>query len=52
MLERLLSYGRDAKKSQLRSALYYKDTAGNMDSIDFETDDEINEGLANRHNLV
>jgi len=52
MLETLLSYGRDAKKSQLTSALYYKDTAGNMDSIDFETDDNINDGLATRRNLV
>jgi len=29
-LETLLSYGQDAKKSQLTSALYYKDTARHM----------------------
>jgi len=32
MLETLLSYGEDAKKSQLTSALFYKDTAGALDS--------------------
>jgi len=31
----LLSYGHDANTSQLTSTLYYKDTAGNMDSFDF-----------------
>ena len=31
MMETLLSYGEDAKTSQLTSALYYKDTASNMD---------------------
>ena len=28
MFETLLSYGEDSKKSQLTSALFYKDTAG------------------------
>ena len=32
MIETLLSYGGDAKESQLTSALFYKDTAGEMDS--------------------
>ena len=32
MLETLLSYGEDAKKSQLTCELYYKDDAGKMDS--------------------
>ena len=31
MLETLLSYGEDAKKSQLTAELFYKDEAGNMD---------------------
>jgi len=35
MLETLLSYGEDAKKSQLTSALFYKHQAGTMDSINF-----------------
>ena len=30
-IESLLSYGPQAKTSQLTAALYYKDTAGNMD---------------------
>ena len=46
MIETLLSYGMDAKKSQLTSALYYKDTAGKMDSIDFQDENEVNKGLA------
>jgi len=33
MLETLLSYGEDAKKTQLTSALYYKDAAGQIDTI-------------------
>ena len=51
MLETLLSYGRDAKKSQLTSALYYKDVAGRMDSIDF-ADAAVNAGLATRRQLA
>jgi len=31
MLQTLLSYGEDAKKSQLTSELFYKDEAGRMD---------------------
>jgi len=34
MLETLLSYGADAKTSQLTSALYYKDQANRMDVVD------------------
>jgi len=36
MIETLLSYGGDAKDSQLTSELFYKDTAGRMDSVDFQ----------------
>ena len=50
MLETLLSYGEDAKKSQLTSALFYKDQAGRMDSVDF-ADDAVNEGLIKRREL-
>jgi len=50
MLETLLSYGQDAKTSQLTSALYYKDTAGHMDSTTF--DDNLNKGLAARRRLL
>jgi len=34
MIETLLSYGGDAKESQLTSALFYKDQAGRMDAVD------------------
>ena len=51
MLETLLSYGQDAKTSQLTSALYYKDVAGRMDSIDFAAN-AVNAGLQSRRELV
>jgi len=50
MLETLLSYGHDAKTSQLTSVLYYKDTAGNMDSVDFANN--VNDGLVTRRRLA
>lgn len=34
MLITLLTYGSDAKKSQLTAELFYKDTAGKMDVVD------------------
>ena len=52
MLETLLSYGEDAKKTQLTSALFYKDQAGRMDSVNFANADAINDGLAKRRALV
>jgi len=36
MLETLLSFGGDAKKLQLTSALYYRDQADHMDSVAFD----------------
>jgi len=44
MMETLLSYGEDAKRSQLTSSLIYKDQAGRMDSVDF-ADGAANKGL-------
>ena len=54
MIETLLSYGQDAKDSQLQSALYFKDTAGNMDVVDPTTadDENANVGLKNRYQLT
>jgi len=52
MIETLLSYGMDAKNSQLTSALYYKDTAGNIDSVDFEDENAVNKGLAVRRHVA
>jgi len=40
MLKTLLSYGGDGKKSQLTSALYYRDQADRMDSIAFDVNDD------------
>ena len=51
LLETLLSYGEDAKKTQLTFALFYKDQAGRMDSVDFAAA-AVNEGLAKRRTLV
>ena len=51
MLETLLSYGEDAKKSQLTSALFYKDQADRMDSVDFD-DNAVNGGLFKRRALA
>jgi len=45
MMETLLSYGEDAKSSQLTSALYYEDQPGRMDFVDF-ADNARNSGLA------
>jgi len=53
MLETLLSYGEDAKKSQLTSALFYKDQAGTMDSINFGDNPALrNDGLVKRRSIV
>jgi len=46
MLETLLSYGGDAKKSQLTSALYYRHQADRMDSVAFDANG--NSGLKTR----
>lgn len=52
-LEDLLSYGADAKKSQLTCALFYKDTAGKMDVSDPTSDDDnVNDGLVKRSSFT
>ena len=50
MIETLLSYGEDAKRTQLTSSLFYKDRAGRMDSVDL-ADDVANDGLLKRRAL-
>ena len=54
MLETLLSYGEDAKKSQLTSELFYKDEAGNMDETVIAAADghQPNSGLQQRRAFV
>ena len=49
-IESLLSYGPQAKTSQLADALYYKDTAGNMNrhNPDHASAGEMNYGLQKR----
>ena len=49
MIETLLSYGEDAKTSQLTSALFYKDQAGTMDSVNVGDNAAVrNDGLIKR----
>jgi len=53
MLGTLLSYGEDAKTCQLTSALFYKDQAGVMDSIEFGGDVAArNSGLVQRRSIA
>ena len=54
MLETLLSYGEDAKKSQLTSELFYKDEAGKMDETVIVADGghQPNSGLQKRRAFV
>jgi len=54
MLETLLSYGEDAKKSQLTSELFYKDDAGRMDETVIEEagGHRSNSGLQKRREFV
>lgn len=57
-LSTVLNYGMESKRSQLTSALYYKDTAGSvlkMDSCDpsvSDTDPKYNAGLVKRNEFV
>jgi hypothetical protein len=53
-IETLLSYGSDAKSSQLTSALFYKDEAGKMDKPNpFAVDDgDKNSGLVKRQTFA
>jgi hypothetical protein len=50
-LEDLLSYGAEAKKSQLTCALFYKDEAGKMDEND-PTVADVNKGLKQRSSFI
>ena len=51
--ETLLSYGTDAKVTQLTGQLWYKDTATHMDSVEIVVGDAANAGfVARRENIV
>jgi len=52
MIETLLSYGQEAKTSQLTSVMYYKDDAGQMDRTTFDDENNVNGGLAKRRQLA
>lgn len=47
----LLNYGQDSKNTFLQTALFYKDTPGNMDSLEL-LGDKINEGLIERRKIL
>ena len=48
LIEDVLSYGSEAKKSHLTCSLYYKDEAGKMDTNDPSAGDLTNSGLITR----
>jgi len=52
MLETLLSYGGDAKKSQLTSAMYYEDQQGRMDNFTVDNVDTRSFGLVERRKFT
>jgi len=52
MLETLLSYGEDAKKSQLATALHYEVKAGRMDAVTFDNANTRNAGLMQHRNFT
>jgi len=52
MLETLLSYGDDAKKSQLTSAMFYEDQPGRMDTVTVDNVDTRNSGLVERRKFT
>ena len=51
-IETALSYGSDAKETQLTSQLWYKDTAGRTDSVALADDDTTNAGFKSRRNYT
>jgi len=52
MLETLLSYGDDAKKSQLTPAKFYEDQPGRMDAFTIDNVDTRNSGLVERRKFT
>ena len=51
-IETILNFSKDTKSSQLTSALFYKDKAGKMDSVNpVANADAVNTGLKERYNL-
>ena len=51
-IETLLTYGEEAKKSQLTTAMYYKDTSGHMEEANPHDVAAANQGMKSRFALV
>ena len=51
-IEMLLSYGEDAKKSQLTSSLFYKDQSGRFEGTSLSGDQPANSGFVLRNELI
>ena len=51
-IETLLSYGSDAKSSQLTNQLWYKDTASRMNAIELAAGPNPNQGLVTRREYI
>ena len=51
-IETLLSYGADAKDTQLTSQLWYKDTATRMDAVEIANGPAANEGFVTRRESI
>ena len=52
MIETLLNYGEDSKLTHLTSALFYKDTAKQMDTVDIDPTKPRNLGWIKRRSLM
>ena len=55
IIDVMMNYGREAKEGQLQAALFYKDTAGQMDTSETEPADPatpVNQGLKSRWEWV
>lgn len=48
----LLNFGTEAKTTHMQTSLFYKDTAGFMDSLNFDEDKKENQGLLARTKLI
>ena len=51
-IQRLLNFGEPAKTSHLTSALFYKDTAGEMENFETDPKKDINKGFIARRTIM
>ena len=52
LLQTLLSYGTDARKTHLTTSLFYKDTANHMDNLEPVGQNASNQGLGKRYQYI